>query len=404
MVKAVILIAIAFAIVAVTEAVPANRRSLKHEIRARVGNSISCAKNKDCATCIKAKGKSKWRGDYDCNWNKVTNICGSGGQIGTVFNYHKDRIKDADWIKPAGDCSNTVDFEKQMTLHGLDNQAIQRMITNINEVPPLNYDDIIMEAKEKKTDLEKITAVAKLFKEVAVIDCEFSDYCKERCKAKTFASGPWSGCNLWTAYETGCKESGPIKRYSQILGPVNIKLGGTLKNNDDCIAVVGGSATNTQKNDCVLAATKPFWNFVADKKAAVCSTFAGAGMAALREAGVTGHLQWVQEPYYSMGSTAGHEFLLYGNTGTTDKPSEGTLIVDFWYQGLGTLGSQCDGACFTIQKGLKTINHVTAVKTEAKQVQSYMSENNLHTLYSVSQVTKTSPFVKGTSFTMEYLA
>jgi hypothetical protein len=379
--KAALLLAVVVIAIAV-EAVPSQKRRLNSRVK-----SVSCSLNKDCASCVVAKGSSKLRGEYKCNWNKVLNVCGSEGQLTTLWNFHKNRITDPDWAKAASACVDVVAFDKQMEKEGLSSQQIQRMVTIVNNFPPLDWDEKLMEARALRTDIEKITAVGNIMKEVAVIDCEFSPYCTEKCQAKTFTSGPWNGCNLYTLFNEGCGEPKmPIKNLNALpMQTMNMKVNNALTNDENCQRF----ETKEEKNACTFAVSAPNWTFITQRKAAVCATFAGAGMHVLHEIGVTGKLQWVKEPYYSMGRTAGHEYILYGNTGTINEPSADAKIIDFWYQGLGEMGSECGGACYTIQAGKKTVkNHVAGNGAVAADVQSFISERGLHVFYSLLSSTK----------------
>jgi len=289
--------------------------------RSRVG--ANCSINKSCAACILASGSSTLRGTYECWWDKAHNVCGSQG---TNW-FHTARKTDANWVQKGGDCSKGAVVNDIFEGLGAHHDNVR------NKYDPEGYFEEVVAAGKLKGDLAKIKAVAAIFRKFAVIDCGFSDGSKAMCKAHTFNTGIWSGCNHWTVYESGCNNlpdlQGTInKKLPMAMGPIGMKLFGKTTGVD--------KVANEQ---VVLGCTEEYWKFCARWHAGVCATYAGAGLYALKSAGVEGHLQWVRESY----GNDGHEYIVYGMTGADfTNPTKGAFIIDFWYDGLGN-GGDGDG-------------------------------------------------------------
>jgi len=403
--KAIVLVSAVVCLASVIQvsAVPAAKISFANSRRRAQAKGVSCAVNKSCDACLKAKGKSFIRGEYACWW-ATTGTCVSKGT--SVF--HSSRVNNPAFISQASGCKpEHVPESQAMAAQNIPQNVIADIVAVEDVDPPYNFDDKLAAAAQLVGNDKKLAALGAMFADMAVIDCGFSGSVKTKCQARKFASGPWKSkhdCTLWQLYNGECQGHGAIKELEKDLTAFNIKLGAVLTG-DDCTAAVGDRATQLQKNTCVGATTHEYYLFFATRHAGVCATFAGALVHAMYEAKVTGHVAWVNEHYWEMGMVAGHEYVMWnpaGNIGDIKNPNDGTVIIDGWYNGLGGdwVGSLYGGVGYALQAGMKTVKAVTEHKGAEHSVETRLSEGGKHTLINTQQVTK--KWVGKPAVTMEY--
>jgi hypothetical protein len=208
--------------------------------------------------------------------------------------------------------------------------------------------------QEVLTDKKIITKVGALLSQYAVLDCPFSTGSCGMCRAHTITTGLYAGCTPWDIYLKGCpsaaddrstaeregRNSGIVPLLAVPFLPhlpsryLETKIG---EKTTAAAAKTYKDGYNTVEHDkLVMEGTLHYLKWMAQTHVAVCETFAAAGMFALKAAGLAARVQLVREAYASDG----HAYILVGNgnmdaTTSITAPTDGSIVVDFWYAGLG---------------------------------------------------------------------